>query len=213
MLKQNKGKMILTSILILLPILLGLLLWDRLPEAIPTHWNMNGEADGWSSKPLAVFGLPAFLLAIHWLCLLVTASDRKNEKQDAKVAGMIIWICPAISLLTCVAVYATALGMEPNMTNLPFLLMGAIFVIIGNYLPKCRYNYTIGIKLPWTFASEENWNATHRFGGKVWVIGGMMLMLGIFLPVSWKVWVMLGSIVVLAILPAIYSWNYQRKHG
>ena len=71
MINKHKGALIVTSIVILLPVLIGLLLWNRLPEQIPTHWNIHGEIDAWSSKPFAVFGLPAMLLVIHWICLLV----------------------------------------------------------------------------------------------------------------------------------------------
>lgn len=212
MLKQNKRKLILTTILILLPALVGLLLWDRLPDQIPTHWNAAGEVDGWSSKALAVFGLPAFLVVIHWVCMLVTASDRKNEKQSAKVTELMFWICPVIALLSVFAVYGAALGMELDMATLPFLLLGPLFMIIGNYLPKCRHNYTIGIKLPWTFASEENWNATHRFAGRIWVIGGVLLMLGVFLPEAWRFWSMMGFILFMVGLPTAYSWRYAQKH-
>ena len=69
MIKKHLKFLIMTSFIILLPILAGLLLWDQLPEQIPSHWNTDGEIDGWSSKPFAVFGLPLILLAVHWLCM------------------------------------------------------------------------------------------------------------------------------------------------
>ena len=89
--------------------------------------------------------------------------------------------------------------------------IGLMFVAIGNYLPKCRQNYTIGIKVPWTFASEENWNATHRFGGRVWMAGGVVLMLCALLPAGWNAGVMVAGIVILAIAPILYSYLYYRR--
>ena len=83
MLKKNKGLMILTSVIILLPMLAGILLWEQLPERMATHWGVNGEADGWSSRPVAVFGMPLFLLAIHWLGVWVTGQDRRNRKGSS----------------------------------------------------------------------------------------------------------------------------------
>ena len=75
MIKKNKGALILTSLVLLVPILVGLLLWDRLPEQIPSHWGINGEVDGWSSKAFAVFGFPCILLAMHWVCVLISSAD------------------------------------------------------------------------------------------------------------------------------------------
>ncbi|MBQ2383093.1 MAG: DUF1648 domain-containing protein, partial [Oscillospiraceae bacterium] len=75
MIKKNWKLLVVTSVVIALPILIGVILWDRLPARMPIHWNATGEVDGWSSKPFAVFGLPGILLALHWLCVLGTAAD------------------------------------------------------------------------------------------------------------------------------------------
>ena len=88
------------------------------------------------------------------------------------------------------------------------LLMGILFIIVGNWLPKCQQTYTMGIKLPWTFASEANWNATHRFGGKVWVIGGIITMLTAFLG---SFWLMMVILLAMVILPTVYSYLYYRN--
>ena len=84
MIKKNLNILIITSIVILLPVLTGVVLWDTLPEQIPTHWNAAGEIDGWSSKPFAIFGLPLLMLAIHWLCVLGTAADPKKANHSNK---------------------------------------------------------------------------------------------------------------------------------
>ena len=213
MFKKYKKQLIFSSIVILLPIVCGLLMWDRLPELLPTHWNTTGEVDQYSPRWLAVFGLPLFLVAIQWLCLLVTESDKHNEGQTKKVMSLTFWICPVISIFGSAAIYATALGHPMNMSQAPCILVGIIFIIIGNYLPKCKHNYTIGIKLPWTLASEENWNATHRFGGKVWVFGGFMFLLLTFLPSDIMFMGLIVAMVFLVALPTIYSYRYQKKHG
>ena len=89
------------------------------------------------------------------------------------------------------------------------LLVGAMFVVIGNWLPKCAQTYTMGIKLPWTLDSEANWNATHRFGGKVWVLGGFVTMLSAFYSNFWS---LLIIIVLMVIAPTVYSYLYYRNH-
>ena len=211
MLKKNKGLMILTSVIILLPMLAGILLWDRLPERMATHWGGNGEADGWSSRPVAVFGLPLFLLAIHWLGVWMTGQDRRNRNQNEKILQMMFWIAPVISLFGMGSTYASALEQPPRIDRLAMLLLGIVFTIIGNYLPKCRQNYTIGIKIVWTLSDEENWNATHRLAGKIWTAGGLLLLLCAFLPGTVLPWVMPMVLGIMVVIPIVYSWWFHRK--
>ena len=172
MIKKYLKTLIVTSVVILLPILLGLLLWDKLPEQIPFHWNAAGEVDGWASKPFGVFGMPFILLGFQWLCALVTGADPKKANHSEKVLHLVLWIIPVLQLVLFSITYITALGGDVPMDVVMSLFMGLLFVIIGNYLPKCQQNYTIGIKMSWTLHSEENWNRTHRFAGRLWVICG-----------------------------------------
>lgn len=210
--KENKNRLVAASIVILLPVIVGLLLWKRLPDPMPTHFNVHNEADGWSSKVFAVFGLPAFLLLVHWVCVLASSYDKYNAGQHHKVFNLVYWICPAVSLLTNGIMYSFALGYTWDIDRIILPLMGVLFIVIGNYLPKCKPNRTIGIKLPWTFASEDNWRATHRFGGKVWVIGGGALLLCMFLPSQVMIWVLLAAILTMVLIPTVYSYLYYRKH-
>lgn len=211
MLKKNKGKLILSSLAIFLPVLVGLYFWDELPMQMTTHWGLDGVADGWSSRPFAVFGLPLILLLAHWICLLFTSLDKKNRNQSSKAFDMIFWIMPVVSAFTSGIMYMAAFGRSIEIANITLLLIGLMFVAIGNYLPKIRQNRTLGIKIKWTLENEENWNATHRFGGKVWVIGGLLLMFGIFLPGQAMVTAMLTGIIVLTVVPVLYSYLYHRK--
>lgn len=211
MLKNNKWKLLVSSIITLLPVIVGLLLWDVLPEKMATHWGVGGEVDGFSSRPVAVFGLPAFMLLIHWICVFFTAADRKNRRQNKKVFGMVFWICPLLSVLSGAIIYATAFDMDLNVDVIILIAIGFMFVIIGNYLPKCKQNRTIGIKVPWALNNEENWNATHRFCGKVWVIGGLLLMVAAFLSQAVIPYVLLIILIPLAVLPVLYSYLYYRK--
>ena len=209
MIKRNKGTLILTSLVMLIPMIIGLLLWDRLPEQIPSHWGINGEVDAWASKSFTVFGFPAILLGIHWLCTLVSTMDPTHKNYHPKMIKLMFWICPMIGLILTTFVYSAALGHSlPIETVIP-LLLGLLFVIIGNLIPKCRRSYTMGIKLPWTLASEENWNKTHRFGGKVWVIGGLLLMV----TSLWgSFWLLMAMLAAMVLIPTVYSYLYYRNH-
>ena len=213
MMKQHKRKLVISSALTLLPILAGLILWNRLPSQMPTHWGFDGTVDGWSGKVFAVFGMPLILLAVHWLCVWGTSLDSGNRGQNRKVTGLVLWICPVMSLFTNGIMYAAVLDMEVNFVGVTLLLMGAMFVVIGNYLPKCKQNHTIGIRVKWTLEDEENWNATHRVGGRIWVAGGILLLAGCVLPERLAVTLMLVLILLLAAAPILYSWCYHKKQA
>lgn len=211
MIKKNKWKLIISSILILLPSVLGLIFWDRLPDVFTTHFGADGNADGFGSKAFAVIGIPLIILALHWVCVFFTMKDPKNKNQNNKVFGMVLWITPFISLFSNAVMYLASSGAEINMMSLMLCFLGVMFIGLGNYLPKCKQNSTIGIKLPWTLNNEENWNKTHRFGGKVWVAGGMLLMFSILLPEELISIIMLPFFLIIAGVPMLYSYLLSRK--
>lgn len=213
MIKNNKWKLIISSLIILLPIVFGLVMWNQLPERIATHWGPDGTPDGWSSRAFAVFALPLFIFVTHWLCVLVTSKDPKNKDKNQKAQGLVLFICPMISLLGNGLVYTTALGMSLRVEMIMPVFFGLLFIVLGNYLPKCRQNYTIGIKISWTLNSEENWNATHRFAGKLWMIGGALIMLGAFLPTTYIFIAFFVIAMIMVIIPVIYSYNFYKKES
>ena len=208
MIRKNKAMLIVTSLVMLIPMLIGLLLWNKLPDQIPSHWDINGEVDAWSSKAFAVFFFPALLLGIHWLCVLASSADPKSKNYHPKMLRLVLWICPVSSLVLNSLVYCVALGYELNVEIVMPLLVGLMFIIVGNLLPKCRQSYTMGIKLPWTLHNEENWNKTHRFGGKLWVIGGIITMATAFLG---SFWILLSVLIVMVAAPTIYSYCLYHK--
>lgn len=209
MIKRNKGVLFLTSAVMLLPVIVGLLLWNTLPDKVPIHWNAAGEVDGWGSRALVVFGLSFLILAIHWLCVLFTSIDPKNRDLNGKMLHLVLWICPLCSLLCYTFVYATALGYDLSIQIIMPIVFGLLFMVIGNLVPKCKRNYTIGIKLPWTLNDDENWNKTHRFAGKLWVVGGAVI---IATAVFGSFIIFFSIVLFMIIVPTIYSYLHYRKH-
>ena len=208
MIKKNLKVLIVTSLVILLPVLAGVILWNQLPEQMPTHWDINGEVDSWSSKGFAVFFFPSLLLAIHWICVFASCADPKSKDHPPKMMALVLWICPMISLLVSSLIYSKVLGFDLSVNIIMPLLVGLMFLVIGNLLPKMRQSYTMGIKLPWTLANEENWNKTHRFGGKVWVIGGIITMATAFVG---SFWLLMAVLLAMVLIPTIYSYLLFRK--
>ena len=155
---KNKKYWLVTSLVTLLPILLGLLLWNRLPDRLPTHFGIDGAADGWSGKGFAVFGLPLMMLVFHIVILFATRLDKHNRGHNEKVLNLVGLIFPTMSIVNSVVIYAWAMELELSLSSLLFPLLGLLFILIGNWLPKIKQNPTLGIKIRWTLYNEEIWN-------------------------------------------------------
>ena len=200
--------MIITSIIILAPIVAGLLLWEQLPAEMATHFGSDGEPDGWSSKEFAVIGLPLFLLAVHWFCAAFTGVDPKKENISNKMMTLVLWICPVIAIVGDGSMYLYALNNSINTTIIGVILVGCLLLVLGNYMPKMKQSYTLGIKLPWTLNSEENWNRTHRLAGWITMLAGVIVLIGGFTEQFWTVFV---AIALVAVVPTIYSYVLYKK--
>ncbi len=211
MIKKNKWKLLFSSIVILLPIVFGLIFWNSLPEELTTHWGADGQANGWMTKGATIFILPLILLAFHWLCFLASIKLPGGNDQNPKLLGIVLWIIPIISLAANGTIYAVAFGKEINPVFFVFPLLGILFIVIGNYLPKSKRNIATGIKVKWALQNEENWYATHRFGGKVYVIGGFFLLACMFLPTAIALWAGGIALVALVFVPVFYSYAYYKK--
>ena len=209
--KNKKTYWLLTAAITLLPILLGLLLWNQLPDKLPTHFGVDGAADGFSGKGFAVFGLPLLMLFFHGVIYFATRLDKQNRGHNEKVMNLVGLIFPTMSIVNSDVIYSLALGKELNLTMLLFPLLGLLFIAIGNWLPKIKQNTTLGIKIRWTLYSEENWNKTHRFAGFVWVIGGVIFCLMGFVPGKMLVFLLPLQIILLAVMPMVYSWLLAKK--
>ncbi len=202
MIKKHLKTIIITSLITLVPMIVGIVLWNKLPAEIPTHFGINNEPDDYSSKAFVVFGMPVLMLAMHLVCILATKLDPKNKNYSDKVFTMVLYIIPAVSLLICGMIYPIALGKEIRVGLIVILFMGLLFTVLGNYLPKCKPSYTVGIKLPWTLHDSENWTKTHALAGKLWVAGGLLIIATAFLenPV-----IFFSIVVVMVLVPTVYS--------
>ena len=182
---DHKGQLILSSLVTLLPALAG--------------WRLAWEA--------------AAMLAAHWLVLLITFSDRRNrENQSRKAVRLIFWIMPAVSLLTGGVTALLQRGVQSASTLSTAMAMGfgLLFIVLGNYMPKFRQNSFMGIRVKWTLENEANWNASHRFGGKIWVAGGFACLAGAMLPVKAMGAVFPVVLVTVALAPIVYSYYYSK---
>ena len=197
-----------TAVITLLPMLAGLILWESLPDVVATHFNMQNEPDGWSSKAMAVVGIPVILTALHLVCALLVGKDPKHQNINRKMLALVFWICPLCSFICCGTIYGYALGVSFDFMRLANLFVGGLFIGIGNYLPKSRQNGTVGVRISWTLSSEENWNKTHRLAGWVWVLCGIVILLNVFLE---QQLLFLAAVMIGCVAPIVYSYMLHRK--
>ena len=209
--KTNKKTLILTSIVILLPILIGILLWNKLPDSMATHFNFDNAADGYREKWFAVIIEPFILLALHLIMAMIIAADPRKKNISSRVYGITIWIIPASSLALAVVIYPYNLGIHFNISLFLGIFLGVIYIIVGNYLPKTRQNYTIGFKLPWTYANEENWNKTNRLAGVIDIVMGILIIINAAMGVLNIFYSFLAAVLIGTLIPLGYSYFLHVK--
>lgn len=211
--KTNKKTLILTSAVILLPILIGILLWNKLPDSMAVKFGLDNVPEGYREKWFAVIITPFFLLAVHLIVAMIMAADPRKKNISSKVYGIIMWIVPATSLALAAIIYPYNLGRHFNISLLIGIFMGITWIIIGNYLPKARQNYSIGVTLPWTCANEENWNKTNRLAGVIDIITGILIIINAAIGAFNIFWNFVVLEIIGALITGVYSYFLHVKKG
>ena len=213
--KKNDTVMLgFTTFLCLLPVILASLLFDQLPEQVAIHWNSAGQPDNYLPKVLAAFALPLFFAVINLLSKLRLYHEPKRENVAGAMELLTIWAPPVLSLIIVPLTLFHAVGVPVSFVQFAPVPVGAVLLIYGNYLPKSRQNYSVGIKLPWTLHSAENWNRTHRMAGRLWMIGGLLIIaaaLFFYKNHTFVTFFMIFTVALLVMIPMLYSFVVYRK--
>ncbi len=208
--KIKKKQLLSTIFVIILPALIGAFFWKALPEQVPTHFGIDGQADGYSSKLFTLLAFPILFVLFQIIALASLEKESVKVTVPAKMRKLYAWIIPALSLIVQGSIYANALGWVKSSPTLVTAFLGIIFVILGNYLPKTHRNHTIGIRIPWTLSDDKNWHKTHRMAGKLWVLGGLLILLESFIQIALP-YVIAVVIAVMVSAPIVYSFLLSRK--
>ncbi|MFC4804629.1 SdpI family protein [Filifactor villosus] len=208
MIKKYTPTLIITLIVILFPMLVGILLWDRLPMEMATHFQFDGTADKFNSKTFVVFIMPLMMSFLQLVAMYFTLNDPKKKNMGEKMLKVVFWIIPLVTLFTHLSIYANAMEIGMDISAVSQLAIGVILVLMGNYLPKTKQNYTVGIRTPWTLNDEENWNKTHRVGAWTFVICGLLMIVNIFIKSQPLMFVALA----LLMIPVLYSFLLYKKN-
>jgi uncharacterized membrane protein len=202
--------LLLSTVLCLLPIVLGLIVYDKLPEQVAVHFDSTGAPNNYLPKGIAVFGLPVIFAVLNIITHFRLNHDPKNDSISIRLKQATKWALPVISVIVMPITLFLSMGAPIPIVTIVVSLVGIVIVICGNYLPKCKQNYTAGIKLPWTLHSQENWNKTHRFAGVLWVVCGLLMIANAFL--SWP-YVNIALLAAMVLLPPVFSYLLYKKQG
>ena len=198
MIKENKLKYIISSLIIMLPFVVSMFIKGSIENMMKGAWYF-----AWI-MPLVLFG-------VH-TGLLVLTRRIDNVKQSAKIENLIFFMVPAISIYVGAIFIAIMLGLEFNIGLVIGIVMGASFIVMGNYMPKAKRNATFGMKIKWTLASDDNWAATHRLSGKLMVIAGIISFVIAFLPMTAFFIAFTVLLVAIVTIPIVYSyWFYKNQ--
>jgi uncharacterized membrane protein len=189
------------------------LVYGELPERIPTHWNLSGEVDGWSGRLWGSLLAPVIAAALWLLLPVLRRVDPRRRNYDRfdptfwLILNVIVVFMGAMHVLTL----GMALGWAIDMTRAILVLVGLLFAGLGNYLPRLRSNWWMGIRTPWTLESETVWRATHRLAGFTFVIGGLIAVAAALLPTKLAFGVSMVAMMSAALVPAAYSYVLYRR--
>ncbi|MGD9569588.1 MAG: SdpI family protein [Sedimentibacter sp.] len=200
-------------ILFAVTLIIGLISYSHLPEQIPIHFNIAGDVDNYGGK------IYIFLAPIIILFMIVTAEVARNvdpkKNSYSKFNKQYYMIFFLVSLLMLsVQLYTLAYSKNIKVLNISIFMpfaVGLLFTIIGNSMPKFKQNFYAGIRTSWSLSDEEIWFKTHRFGGKIWFIGGILMMISSILPDNIKMLIFFGAVILLTLAPMIYSYVIYKK--
>lgn len=196
-------------LIVAVAVIASAIVYPRLPEMIPTHWRgMDPQPDGWSSRAFGAWITPVILLGMWALLRILPAIDPRGSnyaKFGDAFEGIIIWIM-VFMLGMHIIVLRAGLGYPVAMQRAVPIGVGALFIAIGNLLPRARPNWFVGIRTPWTLSSDRVWEKTHRFGGRLFVAGGIVIVIGALATAQWAHTILVT--VVLLITAAVLTYSY-----
>jgi uncharacterized membrane protein len=189
------------------------IVYPRLPETIPTHWNMDGQPDGWSSRAFGAWITPVILLGMWALFRLLPAIDPRGANY-AKFGGAFEAIIDSLMLFLLgmhIVILRAGLGYPVQIERIIPFGVGVLLIVIGNLLPRCRPNWFVGIRTPWTLSSDRVWEKTHRFGGRLFVAAGFLIVVAALLWVQWVHLVLITAVIIATAAVLIYSYLEWRR--
>lgn len=192
---------------------LSIAVFSQLPDRLPTHWGLSGEVDRWSGRTEGAFFLPAVMVGMWALLTFLPRIDprRKNYDKFRGTYDAIVAMVLGVILLVHVAILASGLGYSIPMERVIPMTVGALLIALGNLLPRARPNWFVGIRTPWTLSSDRVWERTHRLGGLLFVLTGIILIVAGLIPSVVSIGVAIAAGVLTTAVTLVYSYVAWRQ--
>ena len=201
--------------LVITAIAVAMSIWAyrQMPPTVATHWSLNGTPDGFSSRLVAVLIIPGVTLVMTGLFNVLPKLDPRGENY-AKFFGTYWLICNTVIAFMLIAhamILASGIGFPIRIDRLMPLSVGLLFIVFGNYLTRVEPNWFVGIRTPWTLSSDTVWRKTHRTGGYLMVLGGLLIAACAALPHGAFIPVLVVAVLVMAVIPIVQSYILWKR--
>lgn len=198
-------------LLCIVSVVMWVVSFPHLPQDVPIHFGADG-ADGFASKGYAMIFCLGLLVLPYLLVTILPKFDpnQKNIKKSKKAIQMTNYAVISLMFVINILVLLNAFDIKTS-SNIPFILVGFLYIVLGNYIQQCKHNYFIGVRTPWTLSSETVWNKTHRLASKLFVISGFLILLASFLTFWYQLSVLLISTLFTVCILVIYSYQMFKK--
>lgn len=199
-------------VIILLPVAYLVYVWNTLPEIIPTHFGMDGKPNDWSHKTMYAWLIPGMCIGIYLLMTFIPYIDpkKKLEVMGSKYFMFKLFAVLFMCILSIFIVRSARAGSIGDLKML-FVILGAMFVFLGNYLQRVRPNYFIGFRTPWSLENEDNWRRVHLLGGRLYFVAGLATIVLSFMLENYAGLVFLILVSLASVIPCVYSFVLYKK--
>lgn len=206
-------KHILPTLAVITSFVLWAIFYKDLPAELPTHWGPSGVADDYTSKLGTFFMLHGLMIGMYVMMVFLPKIDPKKANYKMFEKGYFVIVNGMLLLFLAIdlgTIYI-GLGHKLEMAKLICVLVGILFIVIGNYMQQVKTNYFVGVKTPWTLSNETVWNKTHRVGARCFMISGFLIMVSFLFPMKWIIWIVISSAVISSAVPIVYSYVIYKK--
>lgn len=205
--------LVVSAVFFLIAVIAAVWLYPQLPAQMPTHWGLQGHVDGTMPRFWGA-AFPALMILVLGLLmpLLPRISPRRFEITPfAPVYAILMLTIQDVMLVVGLSVLLSGAGYALPMPMIAMLSVGVLLMVLGNYMGKLRKNFFIGIRTPWTLTSDAVWERTHRLGGRLFMLAGLVMVVGVLIGAP--VWLAIATIAAAVLIPCVYSYLVYRRLG
>lgn len=201
-------KHILPITLIIISIIMWAIAYPNLPDKVPMHWNAAGEVDGYGTPLTALLTNVGMLIFMYLLLIAIPKLDPKKDNfpKFEKTYNLITFTLMVFFFGLNIITLLSSFDIDVPMNIVMMISIGILFIVLGNYLQTVQPNYFVGVRTPWTLDNEYVWRKTHRLSSRVFAIGGLIMILSVFLPSEWSIFIVFGTIFFITLVPILYSF-------